>query len=104
MGRLVLFLVGVLLGGALTYAALRYHLVRAEDGWHPIPRTEPVLDDLVVDVRGFTVADWNAHRELGYAIVRAGRTDLLQRAAVDDIKRAMDGALRSLLPEEPATQ
>ena len=100
MGRLVIFLVGLVLGAALSFGALRYHLVRAEDGWHAIPRTAPVLDDLVVDVRGFGVADWNAHRDLGYAIVQAGRAELLQQAAVDDLRRAMDGALRSLLPEQ----
>ena len=33
-------------------------------------------NDLVVDVRGFTVADWNARRDLAYAIVEAGRSEL----------------------------
>ena len=104
MGRLTFLLVGIVLGGALSYGALRYHLVRAQDGWHAIPRTAPTLDDPVVDVRGFGVAEWNAHRELSYAIVRAGRTELLHRAAVDDVKRAMDSALRGLLPDDGAAR
>lgn len=104
MGRVIIFLSGIALGAALTFGALRYHFVRAEDGWHPITRTAPTLDDLVVDVRGFGVQEWNAHRELAYAIIQDDRADLIQRAAVDDLRRTVDGAFRSLMPSGTASQ
>ena len=102
MGRLIIFALGVVLGAALSYAALRYHFVRADEGWIAVPRTAPVLEDLVVDVRSYGVADWNAHRDLAHAIVQAGRADLIGQAAADDLRRAMDDALRGLMPESAA--
>jgi len=84
------FLIGAILGGALMYAALMYHVVRASDGLYLVPKLEGGFAEIYVDIRGFTLADWQEHHTLGIALTRAGKEHLITDSAVD---ASVDGAV-----------
>ena len=81
MRRVTLFLLGFLAGVLLLFSATRYHVVRARDGIHLIPRLEQGYADLYCDIRGFTLSDWAAHQDLAFAILKADRQPILEAAA-----------------------
>ena len=53
MGRLSTFVFGGIIGAVLVFGSLKYHLVRAPDGLHLIPKLESNLSETYVDVRQF---------------------------------------------------
>lgn len=95
-GRLGTFLTGFLLGGVTVYTALHYHVVRANDGLHLIPKLRSTFAESYVDIRNFGVEDWNQHRELALAVAQAGHEDLLHGVAVQPVLDAMNGFLNQL--------
>lgn len=95
MGRLQSFILGLIVGGALVCVALKYHVVRANDGVHLIPKTAPNFQEMYVDIRRFSLDDWNRHRTLAAALVKAGKTNLLNDGAGASFRDAVDGALGS---------
>ena len=78
---LTLLLFGVALGGGATVAAFRYHVVRADDGWHVVNSGTPMPSDVYADVRGWSASDWSAHPKLAAALVEAGRGAAILRTA-----------------------
>ena len=81
MSRIFIFLVGVAVGALGHFAALNYHVVRAEDGFHVIPKVAAGMGESYVDIRGFGVTDWNEHRPLLEAIVKSDKPGLLRDTA-----------------------
>jgi hypothetical protein len=97
MRRLGTFLFGMVVGAALLYGLLQYHIVNADDGLHLVPKVNSQLAGTYVDVRNFGVAEWAQHADLALALEKAGRRDLLRAAADDALQRGLD---RLLTPEE----
>ena len=95
MPRLSSFLAGVLIGGALVFMALKYHVVRAADGHHVIPKVTAEFGDAYVDIRQFGGADWEAHPALATAIVKAEKNDLMQDAAAANLRQSLDNVLKT---------
>ena len=98
MSRFAVLLIGIVLGAGSMFMALRYHVVRADDGMHLIPRVSADFSEPYVDIRGFGIKEWNERRELALAIVRAGKGALIQNAAVDDLRKTMEDVMKSLSP------
>ncbi len=48
----------------LLFVGSRYHVVRANDGFHLIPRSSARLTEPYVDIRQFTIEDWDEHQGL----------------------------------------
>ena len=96
MNRIPTFLIGVLVGVVLTFGAQRYHLVRAEDGFHAVPRVTGGLADVYVNIRGFDLSDWNRHRALAAALVKADKSYLFRDAAEKSLYDSVDQALDTL--------
>jgi hypothetical protein len=93
MRRWVTFLLGVAVGGLLIYAALNYHIVRARDGLHLIPKVDATLASTYVDIRQFRPADWAHNPDLALALVEANRRDLMEDAAADALRNVLDRVL-----------
>jgi len=96
MGRVFTFLLGMIVGGVLMMGTLRYHIVRANDGLHLIPKSSARLTEPYVDIRGFSLADWEKHPALAMAIAQAGKGHLLQDAASETIRKKVDDMFDSL--------
>jgi hypothetical protein len=96
MGRFGTFILGFLLGGATVFGSLHYHVVRANDGVHFIPKMSSTFTETLVDIRSFGFEEWNQHRSLAFAIQQAGKTELLQGVALQPVQNAVDG-MRDIL-------
>ena len=81
MRRIITFILGMLVGGLLLLAALNYHVIRAQDGLHFLPKTSARLSSSYVDIRNFTVADYMEHPEIVEALIRADQAELVDGAA-----------------------
>ena len=90
--------VGILIGAIAMFVGLKYHIVRAEDGLHWIPKSTATLQSAYVDIREFDLSDWDQHRELGLAIVNADKGHLLGQAPARSVQNAVIDAMEVLQP------
>ncbi len=97
MGRLTTLLFGAALGAGLMFGALNYHAVRAADGFHFVPKLETKLDDAYVDIRQFGASDWERHRELALALIKANKEELIADSAISGIRTSMRSAFKDLI-------
>jgi hypothetical protein len=100
MRRLSTFITGMLAGAIVLYTALNFHVIRANDGMHLVPKVQSRLGETYVDIRTFRPRDWIDHPAVAEALVRADRQDLLQTAAND----ALRNGLEQLLPPAGGTR
>jgi hypothetical protein len=100
MGRLGTFLLGFLLGGATVFTSLHYHLIRATDGFHLVPKVQSTFAESYVDIRGFGYDDWMEHRALALAIVQADKGHLIEGIGTQLFEDALSG-LGKMLHNKP---
>lgn len=77
MRKLSNLLIGILLGGGTVFLLSQYHLIRANDGFHMIPRQDASYVDVCVDVRNWDASKWHEHSELMRSLIADGRDDLI---------------------------
>ena len=94
--RLGFFLFGFLVGGAAVMGSLRYHVDKAEDGTHLIPKMSATLSETYIDIREFRQNDWLEHPQLAAAVVRADKAYLMKEAAVGSLFQGAEDLLRRL--------
>lgn len=92
MNKTSTFLFGLVAGASLMYVGLKYHVVRASDGFHMITKTRPQLSELYTDVRDFTVDDWRTHKNLMIAITESNDDALKEEAARSTLGNTFDNA------------
>ena len=93
MKRLTTFLFGMITGAILLFGALKYHVVRADDGLHLAPKLDAKLAATYVDVRNFTVADWAQHPDLAAALINDDQRELVEGAASDALRNGLESFL-----------
>lgn len=91
--RITTFGLGVLTGAALIYFAMNFHVIRAKDGFHMVPKINARLESTYADIRGYQVADWARHTDVAAALVNANRRDLLEGAVTDSFNSGLDQLL-----------
>lgn len=87
------FLLGAVVGGAAVFMSLSYHFIQTKDGLQTIPKLTPTFAETYVDVRTFTAVDWQQHKELTAALLRANRGGIIGEGAVDQAFQAVRGWL-----------
>ncbi len=95
MSRISTFLFGMIAGAALLQGVTNYHVVRASNGFHLIPKHPSRLGETFVDIRSFTMTDWAARPQLASALVQANQQQLLG----DSASVALQDKLQQLLSE-----
>lgn len=90
MNRLGAFLAGLVLGVAFTFVGLRYHVVRANDSFHLVPRQGGTLEDLYVDIREFDLKSWKEHKSLAIDLMAAKKEHLIGDTATNSINKRLD--------------
>ncbi len=100
MRRVMTFFLGMVAGGILLYGAEHYHLVRAPDGFHLIPKTESKLAATYVDIRNFTPADWAQHADVAMAITKAKQGQLLENSATQSLQDSVQDFLHPGQPSQ----
>jgi hypothetical protein len=96
MGQLGSFVGGLVVGSVAVFVGLKYHVVRANDGVHLVPKLQAQFDEAYVDIRKFDYTDWNEHRGLAVAMVQAEKGYLMQETATDSLRRSVDSVLEGL--------
>jgi hypothetical protein len=96
MKRTTSFLLGVIVGAVILYAAMTYHVVRSDDGLHLVRKVSSGLGDAYVDIRQFNAARWNEHKSLAVALIYADKEELLSESAMSNVRQAARSALESL--------
>ena len=90
MKRLMTFLCGMIAGAVLLFGALKYHVIRANDGLHLVPKLDAKLEATYVDIRSFTVADWAQHPDLAVALINDDQRALVEDATSDALRNGLD--------------
>ncbi len=80
-------------GLGLVFGALKYHAVRAVDGFHVVPRISASFEDAYVDIRKFGPTDWDRHRTLAAALVKADKEGLMVDSATESLRISLRSAL-----------
>ncbi len=93
MKRWGTFLFGMVVGGLLIFFALNYHVIRARDGMHLVPKVDAQLASTYVDIRNFGPREWADHRDVFLALAKADRNDLIGSAADDALRVGLDRLL-----------
>jgi hypothetical protein len=93
MGKFGTFLLGVVVGGAAVLGALKYHVVYATDGVHFVPKLFGDFDDIYVDIRDFDLSDWNEHKSLAAALIKAEKGHLVEESAANQLRESLDRLL-----------
>jgi hypothetical protein len=96
MKTLFTLVFGMGLGFVLAVGAMRYHLVRAADGMHLVPKRTANLKEAYVDIREFDAVAWTEHEDLAFALVEADKAHLIADSAKNDVRNAVEGVLNSL--------
>lgn len=96
MSRLGSFLFGAICGAIVCFTALKYHVLRTNDGYQFVPKLTANFEETYVDVRKFQVNDWNEHKALVAAIVQAGKSDLLGDSAASSLHEEAKSLLDKL--------
>ncbi len=96
MSRVSSFILGLVVGGVLVFLSVKFHLVRAEEGFFLISRIDPAISDVYVDIREFSLTDWTNHRSLAAAIIRAEKEYLLQDSAASSFREGIRSAVNNI--------
>ena len=96
MGRLGTFLFGVAVGAGLVFGSLKYHVLRAHDGMHLVPKVSSTFEDAYVDIRQFGPSDWSQHRTLTASLIKANKEDLIGETASYSLRESLRTALDGL--------
>ena len=96
MNKLSSFLLGMIVGAGLIYGSLKYHLVRAEDGFHFVAKSQAEFAGAYVDIRNFSIEDWADHPALAAALLQADKRHLVNEAASDGVRKTIDNVFDAL--------
>jgi len=94
--RITGFIFGLIIGAVLCYVGLKYHVVRSDDGVHLVAKVNAEFSEAYVDIREFTLTDWDNHRSLALALAQADQAKLLEKSASASLQQSVDGALQML--------
>jgi hypothetical protein len=93
MNRVESFLVGTACGIALLYVTMHFTVVRANDGFHWIPKVSAKLDLPYEDIRDFKPEHWQRRPALTMSILKARKSYLMDERSVETFKRTTNRML-----------
>ena len=96
MGRFSSFIMGMIVGAVMLAGAMNYHFVRSEQGLLMVPKISKGLADPYVDIREFTLQDWQEHRALAAALIQSDKAELLADSSLSSFRSSMNGVLDGL--------
>lgn len=73
-------LLGIVIGGFLTWGSLTHHVLRTDQGFTYVPKRSMTFADAYLDVRGWGVAQWTEHPDLMWTLAQNNRTDIVNQA------------------------
>lgn len=86
----------MIVGAVMLAGAMNYHFVRSEKGLLMVPKISKGLDDPYVDIREFSLSDWQEHRALAAALIQSDKAELLADSSLSNFRNSMNGVLDGL--------
>lgn len=99
MKKVGVFFFGVMVGAVCMFLSMNYHVVRSKEGFHLIPKLAAKFEQPYVDIRAFTLDDWNRHQALALAIVKSKQNNLLTDSALDQFRQSTQSLLKKITGE-----
>lgn len=96
MSRIGTFISGMVVGAALVFGSLKYHVVRTNEGFQLVPKVTANFSETYVDIRHFTMSDWNKHKSLVAALVKSGKSSLMGESATNSLRDEAQNVLDKL--------
>lgn len=96
MSRFSSFFMGMIVGAVMLAGAMNYHFVRSEKGLLMVPKISKGLADPYVDIRNFSLTDWQEHRALAAALIQSDKAELLADSSLSNFRNSMNGVLDGL--------
>ncbi len=93
MRRLMVLLLGVVIGVAAAYTAFQYHVVRGER-FLLVPKQRADWREAYVDIRGWTFREWDEHPVLSQNVVASGNGELVIRSGTEGLFRGFFDSFR----------
>lgn len=97
MSRPGAFVLGMVVGAGLLWGVMHYHVVRSGDGFFFVAKVQKGLSDPYVDIRDFTLRDWEKHRPVAAALIRSKQSHLVGDSSMQVFREKMDAVLDNLL-------
>ena len=82
-------ILGILVGGALMWAGLQYHVLRTKDGFVYVPKRHVTLVDTYHDVREWGITEWTAHPDLALALTEGGKAEVMGQSTIQTTLKDM---------------
>ncbi len=92
MNKFFSFALGLAVGTGMTFFGMKYHVVRATDGFHFVPKSKAKLLPFYADVRLYKLIDWQQNRDLLVDISTFGNDQLKEEAARSAVGNSFDSA------------
>jgi hypothetical protein len=89
MGRIGSFLAGFVAGAVVLGGTMHYTVVRADDGVHVVQKLTPELRQPFVDIRQFTIEDWQNQPRLAAALMRGKQGHLLSDQQLNGFRESI---------------
>jgi hypothetical protein len=93
MSRMSSFFMGIVVGAVGLFVVMQFYVVRAKDGLHLVPKLAAKLENPYVDIRNFSLTDWQNRQPLAVAILKANQGNLMQDSSFGNIKQAAQKTL-----------
>lgn len=97
MNRLSSFFFGFVAGAVSLYIVMTCYIVRASDGVHLVPKLAAKLEMPYVDIRNFTLQDWQKNQSLAMSIMKANKGDMMKDSTLDNFKRSTQNILDQVM-------
>ncbi len=93
------FFFGMIVGAALLYTAMHYHVVRGKEGVFLVTKISNNLSDVYVDTRTFSLSDWQQHKPLAAAILKSNQTQLLEDSSLNGFRSTVSALVDGLFSD-----
>ena len=90
MPRMYAFFLGIGVGAIVLFGTSNYHIVRARDGLHCVPKQRAQLAQAYVDARHFESDDWAAKPELAAALTADNKQHVMEAESNGDIQNGLN--------------
>ena len=88
MNRLSSFVLGIGAGVVGLYLTMHFTVVRANDGFHFVPKIAAKIEVPYEDVRTFTLAKWQRKQALALSLLRANKGYIMQDQSLLSFKQS----------------
>lgn len=94
----------MVVGAIAVFGSMNFYVVRTGEGVEFVRKVVPHANFPYVDVRSFTVSDWQKHTELAAALTKAGKMNVLGQSTANSVGETVSNAVDNWMSKKPYNQ